>query len=72
MTWLFNMTTDQILNCDGNMPKEVVMEDKTVVEQMRLIQELDEEDKRIVFRIIDKMLTNKNFKDFFNKNIAVL
>jgi hypothetical protein len=54
------------------MPKEVVMEDKTVVEQMRLIQELDEEDKQTVFKIIDKMLTNKKFKDFFNKNIAAL
>ncbi|MCT4601289.1 MAG: hypothetical protein N4A59_00110 [Marinifilum sp.] len=52
------------------MHKEVVMEDKTVVEQMRLIQELDEEDKQTVFRIIDKMLTNKKFKDFFNKNIG--
>jgi transcriptional regulator with XRE-family HTH domain len=72
MAQLFNMTTDQILNYDGNMPKEVIMEDKTVVEQMRLIQELDEEDKQTVFRIIDKMLTNKKFKDFFNKNIAAL
>jgi hypothetical protein len=49
MAQLFNMTTDQILNYDGNMPKEVIMEDKTVVEQMRLIQELDEEDKQTVF-----------------------
>jgi hypothetical protein len=39
---------------------------------MRLIQELDEEEKQTVFRIIDKMLTNKKFKDFFNKNIATL
>lgn len=25
-----------------------------------------------VFKIIDKMLTKKKFKDFFNKNVAVL
>jgi transcriptional regulator with XRE-family HTH domain len=72
MAQLFNMTTDQIINYDGKMPKEVVIEDKTAVEQMRLIQQLDEEDKQTIFRLIDKMLTNKKFKDFFSKNIAAL
>jgi len=72
MAQLFNLTTDQILNYDGNIPKEVTIEDKTAVEQMRLIQELDEDDKQTVSKIIDKMLTTKKFKDFFNKNVATL
>jgi len=72
MSQLFNMTTDQILNYDGNIPKEVTIEDKTAVEQMRLIQQLEEEDRETIFRLIDKMLTNKKFKDFFQKNIAAL
>jgi len=54
------------------MPKEVVMEDKTAIEQMRLIQQLDEEDRLTIFRLIDKMLINKKFKDFFQKNMAAL
>lgn len=65
-------TIGYILNFDGNIPKEVTIEDKTTVEQMRLIQELDEDDKKTVFKIIDKMLTTKKFKDFFNKNVAAL
>jgi len=69
---LFNMTTDQIINYDGKMPKEVVIEDKTAVEQMRLIQQLEEEDRQTIFKLIDKMLTNKKFKDFFAKNVAML
>lgn len=72
MAQLFNMTTDQILNYDGKIPKEVVIEDKTTVEQMRLIQQLDEEDKQTILRLIEKMLTNKKFKDFFQKNVAAL
>lgn len=72
MAQLFNMTTDQILNYDGKIPKEVVIEDKTAVEQMRMIQQLDEEDKTTIFRLIDKMLTNKKFKEFFQKNVATL
>jgi transcriptional regulator with XRE-family HTH domain len=44
MAQIFNMTTDQVLGYDGKMPKEVVLEDKTAVEQMRLIQQLDDDD----------------------------
>jgi transcriptional regulator with XRE-family HTH domain len=72
MAQLFNMSTDQIINYDGKMPKEVVIEDKTAVEQMRLIQQLEDEDKQTIFKLIDKMLTNKKFKDFFAKNVAAL
>lgn len=72
MAHLFNMTVDQVLNYDGKIPKEVVIEDKTTVEQMRLIQQLDEEDKQTIFRLIEKMLTNKKFKEFFQKNVAAL
>jgi len=72
MAQLFNMTTDQIINYDGKIPQEVVIEDKTATEQMRLIQQLDEEDKQTILRLIEKMLTNKKFKDFFAKNVAAL
>jgi hypothetical protein len=48
------------------------MEDKTAIEQMRLIQQLEEEDKQTILKLIDKMLTNKKFKDFFAKNMASL
>jgi hypothetical protein len=72
MAGLFDMTTDQIINFDGKIPKEVVLEDKTAGEQMKLIQQLDDEDKQTILRLIDKMLTNKKFKDFFQKNVAAL
>lgn len=72
MAQLFNMTTDQIINYDGKIPKEVVIEDKTAIEQMRLIDQLEEDDKQTIFRLIEKMLTNKKFKEFFQKNVAAL
>ncbi|WP_169712828.1 transcriptional regulator [Algoriphagus ratkowskyi] len=49
----------------GGDPSEVVIEDKTAVEQLRLIQQLEDEDRQTIFKLIDKMLTNKKFKDFF-------
>ena len=68
---LFNISIDDIINYDENTtPKEVVLEDKSENEQIKLINQLDEEDKSTILKIIDTMLTKKKFKDFFNKNIA--
>jgi hypothetical protein len=50
----------------------ITLEDKTATEQARLIAELDEKDKNILFGMIETMLTKKKFKDFFQKNIAAL
>jgi len=69
---LFNMITDQILAYDGDIPSEVIIEDKTAMEQLRLIQQLEDEDRQTILKLIDKMLTNKKFKDFFQKNVAAL
>ncbi|QJB42205.1 hypothetical protein HF324_31945 [Chitinophaga oryzae] len=46
------------------------MEDKTVAEKLRLIEQLEDEDRQALYRIIDTMLTKSKFKDFFQKNIA--
>lgn len=69
---LFGMTVDELIHFEGKLPKEVKIEDKTTNEKLRLIEQLDEEDKQAVFRIIDCMLTKSKFKDFFQKNVAAL
>lgn len=70
---LFSMSVDDIINYDEKItPKEVVLEDKSENEQIKLINQLDEEDKSTILKIIDTMLTKKKFKDFFTKNVAAL
>lgn len=69
---LYGLTIDQIVHLENDIPKEVTIEDKGLIEQVKLIQELDEKDKKTIFNIIDTMLTKRKFKDFFNKNIAAL
>ncbi|HNW97521.1 MAG TPA: helix-turn-helix transcriptional regulator [Bacteroidales bacterium] len=66
---LFGMTIDQLIHFEGKMPKEVTIKDKTIIEQMKLIQELDEKDKAVIFSMIETMLTKKKFKDFFKENV---
>jgi len=68
----YSITIDQVVNLDDNIPKEVFIEDKEAREQLQLISELDQDDKAIIFKMIDKMLTSKKFKDFFDKNVSSL
>jgi len=66
------MTIDQLVNFDGHIPDEVTVGDKTLMEQVKLIQELEPEEKSMVFKMIDTFLTKKKFKGFFQKNVAAL
>lgn len=68
----FNISIDELIHMGDDIPKEISLEDKTTVEQVKLIQELDLEEKNMVFKMIETFLTKKKFKDFFNKNIAAL
>lgn len=68
----FNISIDELIHMGDDIPKEISLEDKTTVEQVKLIQELDQEEKSMVFKMIETFLTKKKFKDFFNKNIAAL
>jgi transcriptional regulator with XRE-family HTH domain len=69
---LLGMTVDEIIHFEGKMPREVKIKDKTATEKLQLIEQLDDEDKQAVYRIIDGMLTKSKFKDFFQKNVAAL
>jgi transcriptional regulator with XRE-family HTH domain len=68
----FNITIDELVHLGDDIPKEISLEDKSTVEQLKLIQELDQEEKNMVYKMIETFLTKKKFKDFFNKNIAAL
>ena len=69
---MFGVSVNDILNPGIELPKEMTVEDKTMMEQVRLIQQLDDDDKHVIFKMIETMLTKKKFKDFFQKNIAAL
>ena len=69
---LYSITVDELINPEEITPKEVVIQNKTVTEKIKLIEQLEDDDKQAVYRVIDSMLTKSKFKDFFQKNIAVL
>jgi hypothetical protein len=57
------MTVDQILNMDT----DITLEDKSCIEQMFLIKQLDEDDHTVVFKIIDTMLTKRSLRTSFRR-----
>lgn len=67
----FGITLDNLVN-SGDIPQEIIIEDKSTMEQLKHIQELEQEDKKMIFRMIDTLLTKNKFKEFFQKNVAAL
>jgi transcriptional regulator with XRE-family HTH domain len=68
----FGITLDELVHLGNHLPEEIKVEDKATSEQLKLIQELDDEDKSVVFRMIDTFVAKKKMKDFFEKNVATL
>ena len=58
MAQLFNMTTEQVINYEGGLPTEAIIKDKTAVEQMRFIKQLEEEAKQTTLNLKLKVKIN--------------
>ena len=70
----FGLTVDDIIyfgNKNG-IPKEISMTDKKALEQLQLINELEEEEKNILLKLIETFVSKKRFKEYLQKNIAAL
>jgi transcriptional regulator with XRE-family HTH domain len=69
---IFGVTVDQLLNPDDDkQPTAVTVEDKTVAEKIRLVEQLEDDDKNVIYKMLDTMLTKKKFQDFFQQNLQL-
>jgi len=70
----FALSVDDVIFFDEKhgVPNEASMEDKVALEQLQLINELDVEEKNILFKLIDTFVSKKRFKYYLQKNIAAL
>ena len=59
----YGISIDKIVHPDNEVPTDVVIEDKTADEQMRLLLQLEEEDKQFSNLLI-KCLPKRNLKTF--------
>jgi transcriptional regulator with XRE-family HTH domain len=70
----FAITVDDIIyyGQKNELPQEVSMQDTATLEQLKMINELDTEEKSILLKLIETFVSKKRFKDFVQQNIAAL
>ena len=70
----FGISVDDVIyfNEKNSVPNEVSVKDKATLEQLQLINELEEEEKTILLKLIETFVSKKRFKDYLQKNIASL
>lgn len=70
----FGLTVDDVIYFGekNGVPTEVSMNDKATLEQLQLINELEDEEKTILLKLIETFVSKKRFKDYLQKNIAAL
>lgn len=56
----------------NNIPNEISVKDNTVLEQLKLINELEAEEKNILLKLIETFVSKKRFKEYLQQNIATL
>ncbi|WP_198675420.1 hypothetical protein [Pleomorphovibrio marinus] len=68
------MSVDEVIyfNEKNGVPGKVSVNDKAALEQLQLINELGEEEKSILLKLIETFVSKKRFKDYLQKNIAAL
>ena len=64
---MFAVSADQLLNEDETSVVDI--QNHELNEQLALINQLDEEEKNALIKIINSMLTKKNMKDLLDGKI---
>lgn len=68
---VLDVTIDYLVSETEEDFKEIRIEDKNLIERVKLIDSLDEDDKTALIRVIDSMLTKKKILNLITKeNVA--
>jgi transcriptional regulator with XRE-family HTH domain len=64
-----NVSIDKLINEEQDF-EEVDIKDKSLFDKVRLIDELPEEEKNTILKVIDLALSKKKFKEFFQQQLT--
>ena len=65
----FGMSLDELVKGSNLKSLKPPVERKSMLHQLERIQELEEEDRRAISRVIEAMLTSSHFKNFFESQL---
>ena len=60
---MLDVPLDALVNDSAAPVQEVTIKDKTLIDKVRLIDELPEQEKNMILQVIDLALSKKKFKD---------
>jgi len=60
---VLDLPLDALVNDSAAPVQEVTIKDKTLIDKVRLIDELPEQEKNMILQVIDLALSKKKFKD---------
>jgi transcriptional regulator with XRE-family HTH domain len=72
MAGILNVSTDYLLNDDIDELAPVKIEDKNLIEKVKLIETLEPDEKNALMKIIDALLTKKKFVDLVMKESGLV
>ena len=64
------VTLDDLVNPKDNPFQDVQVKDKSLMSKVQLIDQLPDEEKNTVLKVIDMALTKMKMKDFFQQQLA--
>ena len=64
-----NVSIDKLINEEQDF-EEVDIKDKSLFDKVKLIDELPEEEKNTILKVIDLALSKKKFKEFFQQQLT--
>jgi len=65
-----DVSVDSIINGEDDPLNEVNIKDKSLIEKVKMINTLPEEEKNVVQKVIELAISKKNFKDFFQQQLT--
>ena len=70
---IFEVSIEEIFNTTGDKKNTIdVLQNTPLYQKIKLIEKLNEKDKNTILNVIDSILAKNKFKDFFQKNAAIL
>lgn len=66
---VFEVPLDYLVTGNEGALEDVKIEDKGLAEKVKLIDSLDDEERKALTTMIDAMLTKKKMKDFLQKEL---
>lgn len=67
---VLDVSLDDLVKANGKATQEVSIKDKSLFDKVRLIDELPDEDKSAVLKVLELAVNKKKFKEFVEQQLA--